>query len=260
MIFVRMPSLFARVVSLGLLGALAVLAACGGDDDDSAAYGGGTLVCEAMNAEPHRYAATAVFDGVAPDVPIEGAPAAPPPFHFESNIDGEVEDADSISADVFNTDGGAAQGNVSGIINDGKRFLRNETSGWQNVDNADPGYSPVAYQPLKTCQALAVDFDPSGFEGQDEEVNGIASTRYEISEFRSDFPDRMPDVGGGSEVSSLVNVFSGIVWVSDTGFISKLDLTGVGGYPDGTTLSARFTYDLLDWGADIDIQDPEIGT
>ena len=239
--------------------ALVLLTACG-DDDDSAAYDGGALVCEAMNGASHRYTATAVFDGVAPDVPIEGAPAAPPAFHFESNIDGEVEDADSISASVFNTDGGAARGNVSGIVNDGRRFLRNDTVGWQSVDNADPAYSPVSYQPLKTCQALAVDFDPSSVSGQDEEVNGIASTRYELSEFRSDFPDRMPDVGGGSEVSSLVNVFSGIVWVSDTGFISKLDVTGVGGYPDGTTLTARFTYEILDWGADIDVQDPEIGT
>ena len=250
MSFPRFATLLAPAIAI-------LIAGCGGGGGGGgAAYDGGALLCDVMIDSPHRYSAAVIFDSVAPDTPILGAPAAPPPFHIESTIEAAAEDGDTIHATIHTTDGGALNSTVEAIIDGAARWLRNGEQPWQDLATANADYSPIAYRPLQTCQALAVDFDPSTLSGEDEEVDGISGKRYDLTDFRSDFPDRMPDIGTGSVVSGLVNVFAGSVWVADAGYVSRLDLTGVGTYSDGTTLSARFTYTISDRGDDISVDLP----
>lgn len=237
--------------TLALAAVSVLIAACGGDDGGSSTATG-SLNCNAMADTSYRFSGEVMFDT---ELPAAADPSLGE-LHWKSTVEGEVEDEDSIRAVINNTDYGAVNTTLEAIIDNGEKYRFLPDFGWQDLQAA-PDYRPIPYLPFVTCEALAVDFDPAEHQGREEEVNGIPSTRYELSDFATDMPDRMPDIGPSSDVSVYVNTFSGIVWVADAGYISKLDLTGVGYYPDGKKLTARFILDIKDWGADINVEKPE---
>lgn len=237
--------------------ALAVtLAACGGGDDDDVASGAtfstGGIDCAAMNNDSHRYVTTYTFRVEAAPTPTpEGVPGAPPPTEVTLKVEVSVESADAQQAlytyeDEFNH-------NETDIIAVGDQYFQKSGSDpWRLSEGGS-----IPYQAISICGALAPDMDLASTEHETEEVNGIQSERFDYTDWATEWAVRFPSFGGGSDVGTLIETWTGSVWVAHDGnYISKVHLTGQGAYPDGSPLHVEFAYEIMDRGDDVNVEAP----
>lgn len=251
-----------KTLGLFTLAAIAAVAAsaCGGDDDGGVAFTPGTVVCDALANTSYRYNASVHFVvDAAPTPTPEGVVPGPGAADIAQVILGAVEDADSYQAEMtFNQAGASAPTTTGAIHDDGKAWLQ---SGGRWTPQVTEGSSRpvelIPYLPKTLCAALAPDVDAMAPDHASEDVNGVPSQRFDYALLTSDFPDRSPDFGGSSDVGSMINVFSGSVWVANDGnFISKMQMSGQGRYADGSVLHFEISYEVSDWGSDVKVEPP----
>jgi hypothetical protein len=248
-----------------LAGALIVLAAfgaCGGDD--SAVAKPGPLVCDTLLQGSYHYIAH-VTEGVdnAPGTPAPSASPALPAATFTWDIQGAIVGA-KFDVTVRNTAGQSGEGQSSEYeaidLGSGQGYLnlKDTGQGWQNHDTS---YSPlvVPYRPADLCSALGPDVDTSKLaSGQAEAVNGIASQRFALQGFATQFFARDPDFGPASDAARNIHTVDGTIWVANQGnYVSKLDISGAGQYPNGQTISVKLTLEVSDVGGDVKVTAPQ---
>lgn len=136
-------------------------------------------------------------------------------------------------------------------------WFQDSTGAWASRTVSDADFS-IPYIPSDTCSAVQPDISLDGLTGAPEMVGAIASHRYHFDSLKSDLPDRHPSFGPGSDVARVVNVYAGDIWVADDGgYISKMDLGGIGRYENGRELVIRVFYELLGVNdGSVDIQPP----
>jgi hypothetical protein len=248
-----------KLTLLSTAAALLILtsAACGDDDDQATAFDAGNpVVCDTLANQPYTYTSTFQFLTGAPEVRPTDVMPGPDTAQFKQEVDGAHEDADSYEGTVVASDYYREYPAIIAVYDDG--------GAWSSVDGeweerdlvASPNMIPQ--RPVNLCAAIAPDVDTT-WDSEREDVNGISSHRFDVTDFVSDFPDRSPGVGPTSDISQLVNEFDGSIWVADNGsYITKVDLAGSGTYPDGTVLNVAFVYEITEMDADVDISPPAL--
>jgi hypothetical protein len=232
--------------------------ACGGDDDDDVAFTPGTVDCDTLINGSYRYNVSIHYIVDPSPTPLpSGAGPGHPAVDLRQELVGSVEDADSFAAEMTFIDRSVAS-TTGAMHDDGRGWLQSGGRWTEQVASAErPVGDLVPYLPKNFCQALAPDIDTTVSDRESEDVNGIRSQRFNYTDFVTDFPDRTPDFGGGSDVGVLINEFDGSVWVANNGnFISKIDMSGEGTYPDGAVMHFSIAYEISDLGADINLEPP----
>jgi hypothetical protein len=256
---ISMNRTFRSPLLLLVVAALAVVAAaCGDDDDDNAASfsEGDPVVCDQLANDSYRYTFVYQFTTDSPEPKPTNVVQGPTDAQFTQQITGTVEDNDSFMADISNEFGGGPT--VYGVVKDnGRSWFERSADQWTEEELPEGrGGTVIPMLPVNLCIAIAPDIDTSA-GGVSEDVGGIDSLRYDVAPLTSDFPDRSQDFGPQSDVAALINDFNGSVWVAESGgYISKMELTGTGTYPDGTVLDIRITYEISDVGSEIDVDPP----
>lgn len=215
----------------------------------------GRVSCDMFQvARGYRYHTVVVLDlkqrpeGVDPG----GDPDQATPFMFTQDIVGDVQGTEAIYANVVYPEATQQQE----FIAIGDTIYRSvEQSPWEPADLGTDFQVP--YVPGAMCNAIAPDLFFGEMEGTPEFVNGISARKYTFEELRSDFPDRHPSFGPSSDAAQYVNVFQGDIWVADVGgYVVKVDLVGIGEYPNGRQLEVDYYYELYDVNAKIEIKPP----
>ncbi len=248
----------APLILAGALIVLAAFGACGGDD--SAVATPGPLVCDTLLQGSYHYIVhtTEGADNV-PGTPAPSASPALPAATFTSDIQGAVEGA-KFDVTVRNTVGGQSSEHEAIDLGSGEGYLnlKDFGQGWQKQDTSKNPIV-VAYKPADLCSALGPDVDTSKLaSGQAEAVNGIASQRFALQGFATQFFARDPDFGPASDAARYIHTVDGTIWVANKGnYVSKLDISGAGQYPNGQTLSVKLTLEVSDVGGDVKVTAPQ---
>lgn len=249
------------VLACSLVVLAALFGACGGGNSTAAAKPG-PLVCDTLATGSYHYTEHVVL--AVND--LSGSPSPPPvptasgrshsAFSLSTDGQGSVQGANIDAA--IRTDTGNSIGDYEVILlADNQAFVR-LSGGWQKAENTSNRPVPVPYQPDQICKALAPDVDTTKLgAGQPETVNGVSSQRFTLHASATSFFANEPDFGSQSDVGANIKTLDGTIWVADQGnFITKLDITGVGQYPNGQPISVKMTFELSDLGADIKIGPP----
>jgi len=180
----------------------------------------------------------------------------------------------SVSWDVeadFTDGGESAQGNL--ITNDSgseghSQFIHIGDSSWVAFGGGDyiareTLVGPIPFPPSDTCNALAPDLELASMGGTPEDVNGIKSVRYEISDLPATALADMPSLGSSGDAVTVVDKYDGTIWVASDGYISKLELAGDGEYEGGRrAMNVELAYeysDINDVDAEIVAPQPRAG-
>jgi hypothetical protein len=255
----KLPILLTAAVA-----ALAVFAACGGDDDDDAdgpgaSYAPGALICDALQQDSYEYTMDVtleVKESESTATPEPGTVQGPAPFQFFETIVAKVEDGTEIDASVVNTDGGVARGEFQAIELGDVGYINHDEAGWEERDTAQRPL-PIRYRPFWVCPALAPDINTTPLQGTAEDVNGIPSTRYTLTDLSPLFFARDPDFGGASDAANYVRAINGDIWIAqDGGYPTKLDIIGEGAYPDGKPISVHMVFEITKMGGGISVSAP----
>lgn len=233
---------------------LLALVACGGSADlgPRRSLAAGDITCEQLFNESYQFAVQVDFDIVD----------SPTPFHFTTNSDGKVQDGVKLQAVISNTDGANVTTYEAIVYDSDSSFLKFEPeSGW-SLEDTTAGPIPFPYKPMELCDALAPDIDTESLgTGSAEDVRGVSSNRYELSETPTEFFSRQPDFGPASDPAAYINTFNGTLWVSQAGrYPTKFELRGQGTFPPGKQLlTMDVKLEVWDMGGDIKIEEPPLG-
>lgn len=238
-----------------LLAATFVLGACGVVD-----FGGseGEVNCEPLSTlSSYRYEAigiTEVREGEDP--PLVVAPGGRPFFRFIIQVDGEVQEPDKINA--VSREGGSIPS--SDPESDKGRTIAIGDEQWVFLGRwVEQHRSPIAvpYVPVDACNAIAPDLSLADQPSTPEDVNGIASRRYQL-EVPNEFFGRHVNFQRSSDAARLIETVSVDISVAEDGnYPTRLSVKGTGEYPDGPVLIAEVGYELSDLNAsDIEIMPP----
>lgn len=237
------------------LAAALVLAACSGGESGPE-LPPGRVTCQPLaEMDSYRFTAVSVIDLAERDPSAEPTDGyGPEPFKVTTTVEGSVK-GDRMEAETF-VEGISSVPSRTIVIGD-NAWVSSSEGQWTPVDTV-PGQQLIAYTPLSTCNAIARDINVSDEVGEPEEVGNEDSDRYTFDALESDFPDRHPNVGGGSDAARLVNEFHGDIWISrDERYITKIDLAGSGNYDNGRGISVSFSYEVFDQGdSSIQIEPP----
>jgi hypothetical protein len=244
---------FPWLLIAALAAAGALFAACGGD---SAVSKPGPLTCDTFANDSFRYTVH-VFKqvGNSPDPNV-------PDYYLKSDIQGSYQGGKAFDATVDNADG-VNVGHTEIIqLDDGSGFTNTRNKGWVAAENTAARPLPLRYRPADLCTALSPDVDTSTLSSVAvEDVNGVSTHKYTLTNVPSEFMARIPDFGSSSDIGANVKVLSGTVWVAEKGnYLSKLDISGTGQGADGTTYSIQMTFEVSDLGTDIKVSAPNLGS
>jgi hypothetical protein len=253
------PALLAAFAVLALL----ATAACGGDDDDvpSTSLAAGAVGCEQLLNDSYQYTVQVDTDvGPLPTAPLptgQGRPA----FHFTTTVNGKVQDGVKLQATVENTDGPNKTVYEAIQIGDTGYLKFEDELGWKASDTSLRRI-PFPYWPMAVCQSIAPDIDTSALDApESENLNGVDTERFELAGISTDFFKRSPEFGPGSDAAAYISSLSGTLSVAKEGrYPAKFDVTGQGNYPSGQVFTMQIQFDAWDFGADIQISEPPLGT
>jgi hypothetical protein len=243
------------IVLIGLL-AVVTLAACGGGGS-IAAFKPGPLACDTLSTGSYQYQAQVTQALVAATgTPAPSAAAPRPPFTFSETIQGAVSGGTKFQVTI-NTSDGFNTTTAQAIQLDNNVGYLNSGEGWQQQDTSKR-FLPLPYRPADLCNALAPDIDTSKLgTPQADKVNGIDSQSFALTNFPSQYFTRDPDFGGGSDAGSLIKTIDGTVWVANSGgYLTRMDITGIGQYPNGQSINVRLTFQVSDVGSSVDVKAP----
>ena len=252
--------LFAVVFTMPMLAGLVV--ACGGGDDDGLTnpdLAAGQINCVPFTAVSYEFNTEAVLEvGEKDGTPEADAPPAPPPFTFTEVVEGRVEDGDKAYVHTWSTDG-VSNGEFEAVHYPDRGWLNWADSGWTEQDISVRAL-PFRYRPWDVCNALAPDVNTESLAAREsEEVNSVDSTGYSIDGIESDFFAAEPSFGGGSDPANYIDTFEGTVWIADEGaYITRLQMTATGHYPDGTRLTFTMDFEISNVGGDISVDPPDV--
>lgn len=217
----------------------------------------GRVTCEPLaDLDSYRFTAEAVIDLAERDPSAEPTDGySPDPFKVTTTVEGAVQ-GDRMEAETF-SEGLSSVPSRAIVIGD-SAWLSTVEDQWMPVETV-PAQQLIGYTPLANCTAIAPDINVRDEVGEPERVGNEDSDRYTFDAFQSDFPDRHPNVGGGSDAARLVNEFHGDIWISqDERYVTKMDLAGSGTYDNGREISFSFSYEVFDQGdSSIQIEPPQ---
>jgi hypothetical protein len=241
-----------------LLAAAAFLSACGGGS--AAVFKPGPLVCDTLSTQSYQYQLQATFHVDAmTGTPPPSTGAFSPSFTFTETIQGAVSDGKKFQVTVDNNDG--YTDTIFQVMQlDNNAGYENRGRGWTTFSTSTG--LPIKYFPPDVCSALAPDVDTSTLgAGQAEQVNGIASQRFALTNLPTQFFTRDGDYGGGSDAASYIQSVNGTIWVANSGgYPTKVDMIGAGQYPNGQPLKVRITFQASDVGKSVDLKAPDVST
>ncbi len=241
---------------------LLVLAVAGGDDDDTIRVSDlSEISCDPLAENSYRYHVEAVqaYGDVDPEAPQETAPPLGfAVWSFSERHDGEIEDGGDLYVFMFNSDGGN-MGEFQLIDMGETGYIKYVGRPWQKADTTVRPL-PVRHRPALVCEALAPDVDLSALDtGNPEDVNGIASYRYDIDGEKLGFLARSREFGTGSDIGAYADEYTGSIWIAEEGgYPSRIDLLVSGHYPDGRRISLDFLFEISDMGDDLKVEPPDI--
>lgn len=236
-----------------LLAAAFALVACGGGDSSRE----GDVSCAPLSALPsYSYEAigiTEVREGEDPPLVINPGAQARQPFRFVIRVDGDVQAPDKISVVT-------GQGESETPPEGGRTIAIGEKEwvflGMTWVEKERGPYS-IPYVPLDTCNAIAPDLSLSELPSTPEDVNGIASRRYQL-EVPNEFFGRHPNFQASSDTARLIETVTVDVSIAEDGnYPTRLSVKGSGEYSDGYKVLAEVGYEISDLNSpDIEIEPP----
>lgn len=259
---VNRPLVLPWVLVCPLLVLAAVFGGCSGGNSTAAAKPG-PLVCDTLGSGSYHYtervayAVSALSGSPSPPPVTSPADVPQPAFSLSDDIRGAVQ-GPNIDATMHTVIGSAPGSDVEMIILAGGQGFLKLNTGWTQASSLNRPV-PLPYQPNQLCAALAPDVDTTRLgAGQPEAVNGVSSQKFTLQGLPTSFFANEPDFGGGSDFAAYIKTLDGTIWVADQGnFITKLDITGAGQFPNGQPISVAITLELSDLGADIKIEPPQ---
>jgi hypothetical protein len=245
-------------------GVLLTIAACGGGDDDapSVSLAAGAIGCEQMFEDSYQYSVQVDTDvGPLPTTVPTPTGQGRPAFHFTTIVKGQVQDGVKLQGTIDNTDGNSKT--VYDAIQIGHTgYLKFDETGWKANDTSQQRI-PFPYWPMAVCESIAPDVDTTALGApENEELNGVKTQRYELTDLGVDFFKRSPEFGGGSDAANYLSGLSGTLWVAENGrYPAKFDITAQGSYPSGQVLTIQIQFEAWDVGSDdLQIKEPPLGT
>ena len=217
----------------------------------------GGISCDAFAlADSYRWNAQVVLDLKPRDPSLPNTDGyGPEGFIATQNLQGAAQAPDKLQVSATSQElnpKGSSYVKIGGTL-----WFEDSAGAWASRPVSDSDFS-IPYIPSDTCNAIEPDIRLDGLTGAPEMVGEIASRKYHFDSLKSDMPDHHPSFGPGSDPARFVNVFAGDIWVADDGgYISKMDLGGIGRYENGRELVIRVFYELLSVNdGSVDIQPP----
>ncbi len=242
--------LWAGLAAIAVLGAFVALLVAGVFSGGGKSFGDvqvppGGISCDAFAlADSYRWNAEVLFDlkprdPSLPDTDGYGAGG----FTATQDLQGAAQGPDKMQVTMTSKELNPEGSSVLRIGN--TLWFQTSTGAWDSRPANEASFS-IPYVPADTCNAVQPDIHLDGLTGAPELVGQIASHKYHFDSLTSDLPDRHPSFGPGSDAARFVNVYAGDIWVADDGgYISKIDLSGIGRYDNGRELVIRVFYELL---------------
>ena len=235
-----------------LFAAAFALAACGIGSGGS----DGNVNCEPLSTlSSYRYEAigiTEVREGENP--PLNIPPGARSPFRFVLEVAGEVQAPDKINAVVREGPIAASPDSDAG------RTITIGDTEWVFLQvwvERDRSPFAIPYVPLAACNAIAPDLSLAELPSTPEDVNGIASRRYQL-EVPNGFFGRHVNFQMSHDAARLIETVTVDISVAEDGnYPTRLSVKGIGEYSDGPLMIAEVGYELSDLNSsDIEIVPP----
>ena len=210
----------------------------------------GQISCEPIeNLDSYRYRSTLTLEAPRPDDPaLVDDPY--PPFKETRDMDGAVQGRDRRQVLISNPDVPDSDLPIVVIGDTVYEFL----AGWQ-ARPADPIVPAISFLPLTICQSLQPEVDLGGISSTPEEVNGIATKRFEL-QASPEFASRL--WGASSDISVYIPSFDVTIWVTEDGsWPVRAEVRGLGRFENGRELRAEVSWELRDINdKDIKIEPP----
>lgn len=217
-----------------------------------------------MISRSYTYTAHAILDvAAAPTAAPTPTGQGPNAFRFTSDIAGEVQDGVKIHATITNTDGANSITYQAIQIGDDGYLNLGSSSGWTKSDTRVRGI-PLTYRPDNICQAITPDIDTTKMDApSSEQVNGVDSDHYKLSNFPAEFFARSADFTGSSDAYEFIKSLEGDIWLAKDGrWPTRLSIAGAGAYPNGAIYTVTLSLEIANMGGkDIKVSPPDfIGT
>jgi hypothetical protein len=240
-------------LAAGLLVAT-LLAACSGGGAEEIRVE--QLVCESLlGVDSYHYESHAAVEVVAPAATPAETPAGskvdPPPFviSWDSSVDVKAG-GDQLQARIESNDSGRKT-----VLD----MIKISGDVWQQAD-PNVGYArligtsepTLPYPPEQTCDALQQNLDLQAMTPTYEEVDGVDTAKFTLEDMPSAYLSRASGFGAGDAVT-VVESYDGAIWVTEEGHIFRLELSGSGQYPGGSTLRVENSYGYSDIN-DVDVE------
>jgi len=239
-----------------LLLSLALATACGGGEksqpgESPTPVGSTSPPCEAMqelksyrytvhllveSGEPSENATTPL---PTPSATITGQTSSP--FVFDYTIDASYVAPDRIDAMTTETVHATGEERQLPIVVIGDRRWYKVADEW--VENPSV---PLAYRPADICSAILPDVDLSQAEPGRENVNGVNTLHYSLTDVFSE--QGMAQIfGAGSNMDILLKRLNVDLWLAeDEGWPARMEIRSSGLFSDGRELRVELTAELRD--------------
>lgn len=255
-------SRFALSVACATLLLLVVAACGGGDDKPVVSLPAGAVGCQQMFSDSYQYSVQVDRDiGPLPTAAPTPTGQGRPPFHFTTTVKGLVQDGVKLQGTINNTDGNSETVYEAIQIGNTGYLKFDDGQGWKANDTSLRRI-PFPYWPMAVCESIAPDIDTTALGApESENLNGLGTERFKLTDLGVDFFKRSPDFSGASDEANFLTSLSGTMWVAEEGrYPAKFDISGQGNYLSGQVFTVRIQYEVWDIGSDIKISEPPLGT
>ena len=253
-----------RVSRLGLVTpALVVLligAACaggGGGTEGTGGAGGGLTACQDLDKlQRYRYTFSFRITSPQPETPLDESQTGTPPFALPPN-NPTFELAQEYEGSVVNPDRIAML-----VKNEGQPDLQLVFIGeqaWSSLSDDEwigpSAAAPIPFPPNQVCTAVMSAADSGGVAPVEEDLNGVATSRYRFDRVDADTAGVL--LGPESDMGRLLKVYEADVWLAEDGWPARLETRSEGTYPSGRKLFMELTLEVKDANdKDIKVEPP----
>lgn len=235
----------ARIAAGALMMLIGV--ACGGGSggqvvSPSTGHGGGLTACRVLNElERYRFSFSFRLFSPQPERPLDDTEVGNPPFALVPNAP-TFEFSQEYEGSVVSPDRTYLV--IKGRGQPALEFTYIGDKAWSKLEDQwvpAPG-AAVPFPPGRVCDAVMSDPDFGGLVPVEEQLNDVATSRYQFERVESDIAGDL--LGAESDMGRLNEVYELDIWLTEDGWPARLKISSEGTYPSGRTLLIELTLEI----------------